>query len=154
MSRSPKTAPDDAPARVRLDKWLWAARFYKTRALAAQTIERGRVLVNGAPAKASREPRLGDVIQMRTGDVTRTVVVRGLSSARGPASQAARLYEETPESVAARLRHAELRRLSPEPAATLTQGRPTKRDRRRIDAWHSAPARPEWNARWSAFLDD
>lgn len=154
MSRPPKTAPDDTPGRVRLDKWLWAARFYKTRALAAETIERGRVLVNGAPAKASREPRPGDVIQMRTGDVTRTVVVRGLSSVRGPAPQAALLYEETPESIAARERHAELRRLAPEPAAALTQGRPTKRDRRRIEAWRGAPDRPGWNARWSASLDD
>lgn len=154
MSRSAKPNDDDSPGRVRLDKWLWAARFYKTRGLAAETIERGRVLVNGALAKASREPRPGDVIQMRTGDVTRTVVVRGLSSVRGPAPQAALLYEETAESIAARERHAELRRLAPEPAATLTQGRPTKRDRRRIEEWRSAPARPEWNARWSASLDD
>ena len=153
MSRSPKP-DDDSPGRVRLDKWLWAARFYKTRALAAETIDRGRVLVNGTVAKASREPRVGDVIQMRTGDVVRTVVVREMSTVRGPAPQAALLYEETPESIAARERYAELRRLAPEAAATLTQGRPTKRDRRRIEEWRAAPGRRDWNARWSASLDD
>jgi ribosome-associated heat shock protein Hsp15 len=151
MARHSPSPPGDTPGRVRLDKWLWAARFYKTRALAAEMIERGRVLVNGAPAKASREPRPGDVIRLRTGDVERTVVVRALSAVRGPASQAALLYEETPESIAARERHAELRRLAPEPAATLTQGRPTKRDRRRIEALRTPPA---WNARWSASLDE
>ena len=151
MARHSPPPRDDTPNRVRLDKWLWAARFYKTRALASEMIERGRVLVNGAPAKASREPRPGDVIRLRTGDVERTVVVRALSAVRGPASQAALLYEETPESIAGRERHAELRRLAPEPAATLTQGRPTKRDRRRIDALRAPPA---WNARWSASLDE
>jgi len=151
MARHSPPTPDDTPGRVRLDKWLWAARFYKTRALAAEMIERGRVLVNGAPAKASREPRPGDVIRLRTGDVERTVVVRALCAVRGPASQAMLLYEETPASIAARERHAELRRLAPEPAATLTQGRPTKRDRRRIDALRTPPA---WNARWSASLDE
>ncbi|MDM7457211.1 MAG: RNA-binding S4 domain-containing protein [Tepidimonas sp.] len=156
MSRASRAlaCEPDCPGRVRLDKWLWAARFYKTRALAAETIERGRVLVNGVVAKASREPRVGDVIELRTGDVIRTVVVRGLSTVRGPAPQAALLYEETPESIAARERYAELRRLAPEPAATLTQGRPTKRDRRRIEAWRTAPEQRQWNARWSASLDD
>lgn len=153
MSRAAqKSDPDDA--RVRLDKWLWAARFYKTRALAAEAIEHGRVLVNGAPAKAAREPRPGDVIRLRTGDVTRTVVVRALSRVRGPASQAALLYEETPESIAERERRAELRRLAPEPAGSYTQGRPTKRDRRALDRWRGAAPPPAWNARWSAALDD
>lgn len=154
MRHPPKTDDTDRALRVRLDKWLWAARFYKTRALAAENIARGRVLVNGAAAKASRELRIGDTIELRTGDVTRTVVVRGLSNVRGPAPQAALLYEETAESIAARAHYAEMRRLAPEPAATLTRGRPTKRDRRRIEAWRSTSARPEWNARWTASLDD
>ncbi|WP_334136106.1 RNA-binding S4 domain-containing protein [Tepidimonas sp.] len=146
---------DAASDRIRLDKWLWAARFYKTRALAAEAIDRGWVHVNGTPAKASREPRVGDTLRLRTGDVWRTVVVRALSRVRGPAAQAAQLYEETAESIAARERLAELRRLAPEPAATLTQGRPTKRDRRRLQAWHgNAVERHDWNARWSASLDN
>lgn len=157
MARTPKpsaTAADDHARRIRLDKWLWAARLYKTRALAAEAIERGRVRVNGIVAKASREPHPGDVIELRTGEVMRTVVVRALSAVRGPALEAARLYEETPESIAARQRYAELRRLAPEPAASLTQGRPTKRDRRALQRWHDAGSPPPWNARWSATLDD
>ncbi|TSE36152.1 RNA-binding S4 domain-containing protein [Tepidimonas charontis] len=156
MSAQRPSSRDDATSdRIRLDKWLWAARFYKTRALAAEAIERGWVRVNDAAAKASREPRVGDTLRLRTGDVWRTVIVRGLSRVRGPAAQAALLYEETPESLAARERWAEQRRLAPEPAATLTQGRPTKRDRRRLQAWERAgQARPSWNARWSASLDE
>lgn len=153
MSRAAqKIDPDNA--RVRLDKWLWAARFYKTRALAAEAIEHGRVLVNGAPAKAAREPRPGDLIRLRTGDATRTVVVRALSRVRGPAPQAALLYEETPESIAERERRAEMRRLAAEPGSSYTQGRPTKRDRRVLDRWRGAAPSPAWNARWSASLDD
>lgn len=146
---------DPEPDRLRLDKWLWAARFVKTRALAAELIARGRVTVNGAVAKASREPRVGDVIELRLdGGPPRTVLVRALSRVRGPAPQAALLYEETPESIAARQRHAEQRRLAPEPAAGYTQGRPTKRDRRELQRWHERGSRPDWNARWSASLDD
>ena len=140
--------------RLRLDKWLWAARFYKTRGLAADDIDKGRIQVNEQVAKASRELKAGDRIDMRQGPLTRTVIVKALSTVRGPAPQAALLYEETPESIAARERYAELRRLAPEPAATLTQGRPTKRDRRRIEEWRAAPGRRDWNARWSASLDD
>lgn len=150
-----KFDPDDRPGRIRLDKWLWAARLYKTRALAAEMIERGRVLVNGAPAKPSREPRVGDVIRARTGDVDRTVVVRALSAVRGPAAQAALLYEETPESIAAREAHAQQRRLAPEPGASYPRGRPTKRDRRELQRWRNQPpAPPAWNERWRAALDD
>jgi ribosome-associated heat shock protein Hsp15 len=144
----------DSDERVRLDKWLWAARFYKTRALAAEQIARGRVLVNGAPAKASRAPRPGDTIQLRIGDLTRTVVVRALSRVRGPAAQAALLYEETAESIAARLQQAERQRLAPEPASSITRGRPTKRDRRQLQAWHERAAPPPWDARWSARASD
>ncbi|TSE18304.1 Heat shock protein 15 [Tepidimonas alkaliphilus] len=157
MSRTSRPNHPDAgeePGRVRLDKWLWAARFYKTRALAAEMIDKGRVWVNGQPAKAARAPRPGDVIRLRTGDVERTVVVRALSAVRGPAPQAALLYEETPESIEARQRHAELRRLAPEPALAYTQGRPTKRDRRELERWRTRGAAPDWNARWSASLDD
>ncbi len=130
--------------RVRLDKWLWAARFYKTRALAAEEVGRGRVLVNGAPAKAGRELKTGDLLQLRQGPVQRTVQVLALSHVRGPAPVAQALYAETPESVAARLAAAEARRLGAEPASTIAQGRPTKRDRRQLADWN----------RWSASLDD
>lgn len=130
--------------RVRLDKWLWAARFYKTRALAAEEIGRGRVTVNGQLAKASREVKVGDRIMLRQGPVERTAGVLGLSSVRGPAPVAQALYAETPESVAARLKAAEARRLGTEPADALEQGRPTKRNRRQLADWQ----------RWSASADD
>lgn len=134
--------------RVRLDKWLWAARFFKTRGLAAEDIGRGRVSVNGQVAKASRELKPGDLLQWRQGPVARTVKVVALSNQRGPAPQAQALYEETPESIAARERAAEARRLGAEPAASIEQGRPTKRDRRDITR-----SVAEWQ-RWSASLDD
>jgi len=134
--------PEDT--RVRLDKWLWAARFYKTRALAAEEIARGRIGVNGQPAKASRELKPGDRIVLRQGPVERTVVLLALSSVRGPAPVAQTLYAETPESIAARLQAAEARRQGVEPAATLEQGRPTKRNRRQLADWQ----------RWSASADD
>ncbi len=129
--------------RVRLDKWLWAARFYKTRALAAEEVGRGRVQVNGAPVKAARELKPGDLLQLRQGPLQRTVQVLGLSTARGPAPVAQALYAETPESVAARLLAAEARRLGAEPAMAIEQGRPTKRDRRHLADWQ----------RWSASID-
>jgi len=130
--------------RVRLDKWLWAARFFKTRALAAEEIGRGRVSVNGQVAKASRELRVGDRIVLRQGALERTVHLLALSSVRGPAPVAQALYAETPASLAARLAAAEARRLGAEPATTIEQGRPTKRDRRRLADWQ----------RWSASADD
>lgn len=134
--------------RVRLDKWLWAARFFKTRGLAAEDIGRGRVSVNGQVAKASRELKPGDLLQWRQGTVQRTVKVLALSQQRGPAPQAQALYAETPESIAARDKAAEARRLGAEPAASIEQGRPTKRDRREI-----ARSVADWQ-RWSASLDD
>lgn len=139
------TTTKTEPERVRLDKWLWAARFFKTRALSAEAIDKGRVSVNGQAAKASREPRVGDTIEFRQGNDLRAVIVRGLSAVRGPAPVAQRLYEETPESVARRLASAEQRRLAPEPALSQMQGRPTKRDRRTLK---------DWGDRWSASLDD
>ena len=133
---------------MRLDKWLWCASFYKTRSLATEEIAKGRVTVNGQPAKPARDLRCGDTVALRQGPVARTVLVRALSGARGPAPVAQLLYEETPESIAARERAAEQRRLAPEPAAALQEGRPTKRDRRNIDR-----AR-DWGSRWSASIDE
>jgi len=129
--------------RHRLDKWLWAARFFKTRALAAEDIERGRVSVNEQVAKASRELREGDVIELRQQRSVRTLRVRALSRQRGPAAQAQALYEETAESIARREAEAAERKLHPEPALAIEQGRPTKRDRRRLADWD----------RWSASAD-
>ena len=139
-----KEKPSDG---VRLDKWLWAARFYKTRSLATEEITKGRVTVNGQPAKPARELRPGELVCLRQGWMERTVRVLGLSAMRGPAPVAQQLYAETPESIAAREKAQEQRRLAPEPAATLAEGRPTKRDRRQIDR-----AR-DWGSRWSASLD-
>lgn len=129
---------------LRLDKWLWAARFYKTRALAVEEIGKGRVQVNGQAVKPSRDMKIGDLVTLRQGPVQREVRVLGLSHVRGPAPVAQALYEETPDSTAARERAAEARRLAPEPAQTITQGRPTKQDRRRL---------ADWGDRWSAELD-
>ena len=99
--------------KLRIDKWLWAARFYKTRSLAADEADRGRVQINGSDAKPSREVRPGDTVTLRQGVVLRSVIVRGISAMRGPAAIAQALYEETADSVAARLRAAEQRRLAP-----------------------------------------
>ena len=140
----------EAPERVRLDKWLWAARFFKTRAIATEAVDKHRVRLNGADTKPSRELRPGDTLQITQGDVQRTVQVLALSAVRGPAPQAALLYQETAESIAARAQAAEARRLAPEPAHHLTQGRPTKRDRRSLDALRHPAAMPGWDERWSA----
>ncbi len=125
--------------KIRLDKWLWAARFYKTRSLAVDEIGRGRVLVNDQLAKPAREVGPGDRLRIRKEDPAIEVLVRAVSSVRGPAPQARLLYEETPQSQAARERAAEMRRLAPEPAQQIADGRPTKRDRRLIDAWRNKP---------------
>ncbi len=130
--------------KVRLDKWLWAARFFKTRGLAVDEIGKGRVSVNGQPAKPAREMRLGDEVTLRQGTVPRTVVVRGLSEVRGPAPLAQGLYEETAESVAGRQQLAEQRRQGVEPAQSIDTARQTKRDRRQLADWQ----------RWSASIDD
>lgn len=116
--------------RIRIDKWLWAARFYKTRSLASLEIDKGRVLVNGQTVKPAREVKPGDSIQVTTGNIIRTVDIQTLSDKRGPAPVAALLFTETPESITRRVKVAELHRLAPEPALSRTQGRPTKRDRR------------------------
>ncbi|WP_395055661.1 RNA-binding S4 domain-containing protein [Polaromonas sp.] len=134
---------------MRLDKWLWAARFYKTRTLATDEIAKGRVRVNSLEAKPARDIKAGDTVAMRQGPVTRTVVIRGLSQQRGAAPVAQQLYEETPESLHLREATAELRRLNNEPAASIEHGRPTKRDRRSIDKAGSK----NWGDRWSASVD-
>jgi ribosome-associated heat shock protein Hsp15 len=114
---------------VRLDKWLWAARLVKTRALASEAINGGRVHLNGRAVKPSKEVRPGDELEVTVGQTRRTVIVRGISERRGPAAEAQQLYEETPESVVERERLAEQRRLAA-PLGTDLGGRPTKRDRR------------------------
>jgi len=135
--------------KLRIDKWLWAARFYKTRSLACEEIDKGRVQVNGAPVKPAREVKAGDSVQLRTGPVMRTVNVLAISDKRGPAPVAALLFQETDESLALRQKAAEQRRLAPEPALALTQGRPTKRDRRDADKLRG----DAWGNRWSASVD-
>lgn len=133
------------PARVRLDKWLWAARMFKTRTLAVDEIGKGRILVNGQPAKAARELRLGDTVEIRQpGGPVRELSVLALSDLRGPAPVAQTLYQETQASLAAREAAAAQRRLGVEPALALADGRPTKKDRRQLADWQ----------RWSASADD
>src|SRR5215212_8089939 len=110
--------------RLRIDKWLWAARFFKTRSLAVEEINRGRVEVNGQEAKPAREVKAGDTVAVRHGVAQRVVVVKGLSGVRGPAPVAQQLYEETAESLRERERMAEQRRYAPEPALSMEHGRP------------------------------
>ena len=135
--------------KLRIDKWLWAARFYKTRSLAVEDIDKGRVRVNNLEAKPSREVKAGDTVDFRQGAVTRTVVVRGISSQRGPAPVAQQLYEETEVSLARRAEAAAQRHLNAEPASSLEHGRPTKRDRRTLDKAQGK----DWGSRWSASTD-
>ena len=131
--------------KIRIDKWLWAARFYKTRSLATDEIGKGRVAINDQTAKASREVKVGDMVSTRQGDITRTLKILALSDQRGPAPMAQALYEETPESIALREKISLQRRLAREPALSIEQGRPTKKDRRQIER--------AWNDRWSAGID-
>ena len=134
--------------KLRIDKWLWAARFYKTRSLATDEINKGRIEVNGQAAKPSREVKTGDLVGMRREGQVRTVLVQALSDLRGPAPQAQLLYAETPESLQAREAFAQQRRFAREPAQSIEHGRPTKRDRRDLQE-----AQYGWNDRWSASLD-
>lgn len=147
-------APASPTNRIRIDKWLWAARFFKTRSLATEEIGKGRVEVNGQTAKPSREVQPGDRVTLRQGWLVRTVEVLGVSDVRGPAPVAQTLYRETPESLAAREAAAQLRRLAPEPALSLGQGRPTKRDRRRLQELQRQATAPGWGSRWSASLPE
>jgi ribosome-associated heat shock protein Hsp15 len=122
----------------RLDKWLWAARFFKTRSLAQQAVAGGRVQLNGDRTKPAHEVKAGDMVVVRVGDWRWEVKVIALSDKRGPAEAARKLYDETQASRAERERRGDLRRWGTEPAATL-KGRPTKRDRRRLEDLTSPP---------------
>jgi ribosome-associated heat shock protein Hsp15 len=124
----------DPAGTVRLDSWLWAARFFKTRTLAAQAIDGGRVDVNGESAKRSKPVRVGDRVTFRIGPFHYDVQIRGLAERRGSAAVAATLYLETPESKAARAAHAERLRTGA-PVFFDNAGRPTKKQRREIDRW-------------------
>ena len=139
--------------KLRIDKWLWAARFYKTRSLAVEEITRGRVHVNDLEAKPAREVKAGDKVMLRQGPVIRTLIVRGISGQRGAAPVAQQLYEETEESVRLRLAAAEQRRLNNEPASSHEHGRPTKRDRRDVDKLNNKTQSIAWGSRWSASAD-
>lgn len=121
----------DPNDRVRLDKWLWAARFYKTRALAAEAIDGGKVEVNGTHAKRAKMVQAGDEVRLRQTPFEYAVMVRGISERRGPASVAATLYEETAASKTAR--EALATQIRSMPADDWDTGRPTKRDRREIE---------------------
>jgi ribosome-associated heat shock protein Hsp15 len=134
--------------KLRIDKWLWAARFYKTRSLATDEIDKGRVMVNGQEVKPAREVKVGDTVAVRREGLTRTVVVKGVSDVRGPAPVAQQLYEETPESLQERDKAAEQRKYAREPALSIENGRPTKRGRRELDEAKG------WGDRWSASVDD
>ncbi len=131
--------------KVRIDKWLWAARFYKTRTQAVEDIHKGRVRVNAQEAKPAREVRPGDTVVLRQAGLDRTLVVKALSDKRCSAPVAQQLYDETSESMRLRAQAAEQRRMGTEPALTLKDGRPGKHDRQAI-----ANA---WGDRWSASLD-
>jgi ribosome-associated heat shock protein Hsp15 len=119
--------------RVRIDKWIWAARFAKTRSAATELVLAGHVKVGGERVKPAREVAAGDTVEIRVGHVPRTVVVTGIADRRGPAKAAAELYEETPESAEQRERIQIERRLARPLGADLHE-RPTKQDRRRLDA--------------------
>ena len=117
---------------IRIDKWLWAARFFKTRSLATDAVGGGKVKLNGAPTKPARDVKPGDRLEISNGDTRWQVVVLALSDKRGPAPEARLLYEETAASIAEREAAQQRRQLAREPAAEI-HGRPTKRDRRQID---------------------
>lgn len=131
--------------KTRIDKWLWAARFFKTRSLATEAVNRGHVQIGKQDVKPARDVRVGDVLTILQANLPRTVVVMGISEQRGSAPVAQALYAETAESMEQRAKAAEQRRLSPEPALALEHGRPTKRDRRNLEK--------TWDNRWSASLD-
>jgi ribosome-associated heat shock protein Hsp15 len=122
----------DSGARLRIDKWLWAARFFKTRSLASDAVEKGRVRIGGANVKPSKDVRVGDLVEIEIEHVLWQVNVLGICEVRGPAPIAQTLYAETDAGREKRVAESERRKTYREPAAAL-QGRPTKRDRRIID---------------------
>ena len=121
----------DSDEEIRIDKWLWAARFFKTRSLAAESVAGGKVEVNGGRPKPSRIIRIGDHLSVRRGVYEWTVIVKGVAKNRGPASEAQLLYEETEESVRERQTVSARLRLERPPEFNLS-GRPSKKDRRAI----------------------
>lgn len=125
-------AAEAATDRTRLDKWLWAARFFKHRTLATEAVDGGKVKLNGMAVKPARDVKPGDRIEVTIEEDVRVVIVKAIAEKRGPASVAQTLYEETPDSIARREAARETRKLAATPGADL-HGRPTKRDRRRID---------------------
>ena len=137
-----QTTPDaSTPGRVRIDKWLWAARFFKTRSLAAEAITAGKVEVNEERVKPAKLVQVGDSVSVRVGPYLHVVHVRAISERRGPATVAATLYEETAESSAARAKLAEQLRMAPAAFVYEEKGRPTKRDRREIDRFRDEHGR-------------
>ena len=126
-------SPESGPSKVRLDKWLCAARFFKTRSVAAEAIAGGKVLVSGDRAKPAKLLQAGDEVRIRLGPYEHVLHVRALSERRGPASVAATLYEETADSLAARAKLADQLRMAPAAFVYEEKGRPTKRDRRELD---------------------
>ena len=122
---------------LRIDKWLWAARFYKTRSLATEAIHAGHVKLNGYSVKPARDVRVGDILELAIGNVLWIVVVSGLNDQRRPASEAQQLYAETPESSSQRSAAKEAHRLAPTPGSDL-RGRPTKKARRQIRGFNES----------------
>jgi ribosome-associated heat shock protein Hsp15 len=131
----------EGAGRVRLDKWLWAARFFKTRALAVEAIGGGKVVLNGERAKPAKLLQGGDEVRVRLGPYEHVVLVRGLSERRGPATVAATLYEETAEGRAVREKLAEQLRMAPAAFVYQEKGRPTKRDRRELESFRDGVRR-------------
>jgi ribosome-associated heat shock protein Hsp15 len=123
---------------MRVDKWLWAARFFKTRSLAQQAIAGSRVKVNDERVKPAHDLKVGDSLSIRVGEYEWRLLVKALSERRGPAVQARLLYEETEASRKERERRMDVRRFSPEPSASI-KGRPTKKDRRDLEDWTGQP---------------
>ncbi|HVH19370.1 MAG TPA: S4 domain-containing protein [Myxococcota bacterium] len=140
MAKPPATETSTA-GRVRIDKWLWAARFFKTRSLAAEAVAAGKIELNDERVKPAKLIQLGDSVSVRLGPYVHIVHVRGISERRGPASVAATLYEETAESAAARAKLAEQLRMAPAAFVYEEKGRPTKRDRREIDRFRDEHGR-------------
>ncbi len=136
--------------KTRIDKYLWAARFYKTRSLACEEIGKGRIKINQQVCKASREVKAGDQIELLRTALVTVIDVLQVSEQRGGAPQAQTLYLETAESIATREKAQDIRRFTHEPAAAMTQGRPTKRDRRSLEEARDGSA--GWNDRWSAGI--
>jgi ribosome-associated heat shock protein Hsp15 len=138
-----RQTPDEAPGarRVRVDKWLWAARFFKTRALAVEAIDGGKVHLGAERVKPAKLLQAGDVVSVRLGPYEHVVTVRAVSERRGPASVAATLYEETDASRAAREKLAEQLRMAPAAFVFEDKGRPTKRDRRELDRFREKKGR-------------